>query len=97
MSGKVVSIADTEFSGGIVFSILVALIIIGVVIYLIYFHTGEGEVEEVPGCTDPDASNYNELANIDDGSCIEPSGSGSESGSESRRCRVQKETRKCSV
>lgn len=26
-------------------------------------------VQEVPGCTDPDANNYNELATVDDGSC----------------------------
>ena len=32
-----------------------------------------GNVVSIPGCTDPNASNYNPLATVNDGSCIYPS------------------------
>ena len=31
---------------------------------------GSGCVAEVPGCTNPDAGNFNSQANVDDGSCM---------------------------
>jgi hypothetical protein len=34
-----------------------------------YDDCGGGWEFDIPGCTDPDATNYNEFANIDDGTC----------------------------